>query len=358
MNTASTAQADAPVGAAASVDSPEPLHPREWAMLQTSLTGAQRDALLVVVSAYTGFQLRNGQFYIVESRVAPYLRTTFSTFRNYLTALHELGLLEMLSRSPNQHGPKSVWRMSLDVIRSNGQMVLPLEQTVENRTPEEQTGDVRTVVAEVAVEELEDPIELDSGVQDGGELNDVDEEIVVVTVKSLRDMQAEISSLRRRVRTLDKRVQVLDGRQGGLQGNRAARREATRKERKRGGNEKKENRAGPAVSKPSKLVSAVNGLLVNNFGLTPLTKVEVRRVLEMEADWLRRFPDEDMPDYYSLYAAEQAAEKAERDFTAYMLKVLADSLERGYTERGIPDTETSQRFLEKQGRWPKKESRY
>ena len=55
MNPSSTAQAGAPVGAAVSVDSPEPLHPREWAMLQTSLTGAQRDALLVVVSAYTGF---------------------------------------------------------------------------------------------------------------------------------------------------------------------------------------------------------------------------------------------------------------------------------------------------------------
>ena len=62
-----------------------PMHPRDWVMAQTALSAATRDALSVLVSTYGGLQQRYGKFYIVESRVAPHLRTKFRTFKNYLT---------------------------------------------------------------------------------------------------------------------------------------------------------------------------------------------------------------------------------------------------------------------------------
>ena len=93
-------------------------------MLQTALSNAQHRALMALVHAYAGFQIHNGQFYVVESRVAPYISITFMTFSNYLTDLKDLGLLEMVWRCPNQYGEKSIWRMKLDVVLSSGQLAL------------------------------------------------------------------------------------------------------------------------------------------------------------------------------------------------------------------------------------------
>ena len=95
-------------------------------MLQTALSNAQHRALMALVHAYAGFQLHNGQFYVVESRVSPYISITFRTFSNYLTDLKDLGLLEMLWRCPNQYGEKSIWRMKPDVVLSSGQLALEL----------------------------------------------------------------------------------------------------------------------------------------------------------------------------------------------------------------------------------------
>ena len=268
--------------------------------------------------------------------------------------------MEMLSRSPNQYGPKSVWRMRLDVIRGSGQIALPLVQGVEDQAAgehavEEQTAEEQTEAKEVEVRASAEPGEIDSAVQDADDLIDVDAE-VVVAAKLVRAMQAEIGSLRREVKTLDNTVrELLDANQGGLQGNRAARRKEARRGRRRRGDAKtEEDRAGPVVSVLSELVGAVNGLL-EDFELQPLTEHETRRVLRMEADWHRRFPEQELPCHFALYAAEQAAKKSEKDFTTYMLRVLEDSLTRGYTERGIPSEQSKQRFMKKQGRW---KSRY
>lgn len=108
-----------------------PMHPRDWVMAQTALSAATRDALSVLVSAYGGLQQRNGQFYIVESRVAPHLRTKFRTFKNYLTKLRKLGLLEIIIRGPNQFGPRTVWRMRLDVVRQSRQLALALQDAAQ-----------------------------------------------------------------------------------------------------------------------------------------------------------------------------------------------------------------------------------
>ena len=112
----------------ASAEAAQDLHPREWAARQTALTNAQHRALNAVVQAYTPFQLQYGEFYIVESFVQPYLSIAYRTFRNYLSALNKLGVLELIWRAPNQHGDKSVWRMRLDVVLSAGQMALPIEE--------------------------------------------------------------------------------------------------------------------------------------------------------------------------------------------------------------------------------------
>ena len=110
-----------------------PMHPRDWVMAQTALSAATRDALSVLVSAYGGLQQRNGQFYIVESRVAPHLRTKFRTFKNYLTKLRKLGLLEIIVRGPNQFGPRTTWRMRLDVVRQSRQLALALQDAAQSQ---------------------------------------------------------------------------------------------------------------------------------------------------------------------------------------------------------------------------------
>ena len=71
----------------------------------------------------------------MESFVQPYLSIAYRTFRNYLSALNKLGVLELIWRAPNQHSDKSVWRMRLDVVLSTGQMALPIEE-VEVASPE------------------------------------------------------------------------------------------------------------------------------------------------------------------------------------------------------------------------------
>ena len=82
------APAAAPMGVA-SAEAAQDLHPREWAMLQTALSNAQHRALMALVHAYAGFQIHNGQFYVVEGRVSPYISITFRTFSNYLTDLQK-----------------------------------------------------------------------------------------------------------------------------------------------------------------------------------------------------------------------------------------------------------------------------
>ncbi len=117
-------------GAALQSASMDALHPRDWVMAQTALSGATRDALSVLVAAYGGLQVRNGEFYILRSRVEPLLRTKFVTFKNYLTTLRKLGLLEIVSRGPNQYGPRTIWRMRLDVILSASQLRMNLDDAL------------------------------------------------------------------------------------------------------------------------------------------------------------------------------------------------------------------------------------
>lgn len=71
-------------------------------MAQTALSGATCDTLSVLVAAYGVLQIRNEEFYILRSRVEPLLRTKFVTFKNYPSTLRKLGLLEIVSRGPNQ----------------------------------------------------------------------------------------------------------------------------------------------------------------------------------------------------------------------------------------------------------------
>ncbi len=125
---------------------PKNLHPREWAVTQTGLTNAQRVALIALASGYGGFQRTYGQFYIVEAKVADYLSIKYSTFRNYLTQLRQLGLLELVSRGANQHSEPSYWRMRLEVTCSTGQAQFQMD--IEEPEP----------LNEVAQEDVEDAV--------------------------------------------------------------------------------------------------------------------------------------------------------------------------------------------------------
>ncbi|MDE2688601.1 MAG: hypothetical protein OXI16_14040 [Chloroflexota bacterium] len=125
-------------------------------MAQTALSAATRDALSVLVSAYGGLQQRYGEFYIVESRVTPHLRTAYRTFQNYLTKLRKLGLIEILVRGPNQFGPRTIWRMCLDVVRQKPQLAFDMDggdatEEVETK-PMNPSTDADVVDVKVAIE--------------------------------------------------------------------------------------------------------------------------------------------------------------------------------------------------------------
>ena len=125
-------------GSSATSISSDLMHPRDWVMAQTGLSAAMRDALSVLVAAYGGLQQKNGEFFALESRVEPRLRTSWRTFKNYLTKLRKLGLLEMLARGPNQYGPKTRWRMRLDVFCQSAQMAMNLPMEDETPATEQQ----------------------------------------------------------------------------------------------------------------------------------------------------------------------------------------------------------------------------
>ncbi len=319
----------------------EPLHPREWVSLQTGLTNAQRVALWVLVSAYTGFQLRNGEFYIVESLVARYLSITFATFRNYVTLLHKLGLLTLKERSLNQYCERSIWAMNLDLVLHTGQLPLIGLETLESADDVPADTPDAAVNAEEAAESVSPepsaPVDDELRDDEAAETEKSDEFLSdserAVLDKHLDDpefarlltlpkeaIMSYIRKLNVSVERLQMVLKVL-----GQEGDKPP--EASE------GNRGKETRKATVALRSELLVSVER--VLKEVGARPLREAEVARVAAMEADWRKRHPGE-IPDEFVSYAAEEAARSSERDWVSYMLRVLEDSLQRGFTSRKFP----------------------
>ena len=321
------------------------LHPREWAMLQTALTNAQRVALMALVAAYTGFQLRNGQFYVVESRVSPYISISFSTFRNYLTDLRHLGLLELVWRSPNQHGDRSLWRMRLDVIRSSGQLAMSIDM------PGVDTEEMEPVDMDVShVEAADEP-----GVLEDADAEEADQVAAAGSLRSLtrgprdwadEEYQAAVDAelerllaLRRPVEVIEdevkRRTALSDAAQRELVIRRAEEEQPPRATRRRLEREarKRVSSQGRRPSPTSAFVQRLNEVLSEERE-GGLSRADERKALEVEAAWAERHGDETIPDEVIQMAAEAARERSTKSFAGFMLKVISDEL-KDYAKKGL-----------------------
>ena len=323
----------------------EPEHPSQWAMRQTGLSNAERLALQVLVSAYTGFQRRNDNFFIAESVVGRYLSIAYTTFQNYVTKLNNVGLLELVYRSPNQHS-KSLWRMNFDLIFSVGQLPLVASESVDS-TPaaadQENVG--RPIDAEDAVVEprVENPDTFPFRTRDLPNLTDEEVEDLIAEYKDHPTWEQLMSMTPEEI---DEEATDIAEHWIWWGSHRA-----WRIEMRRSLNEMKQGLRRVHIE--SELVRAINENM-SGLRLPALTPAEATRVAEMEAGWRAKNGDAAVPLEYVTYAAGEAIRSADRDYPSYLLKVLQDSLARGFTSRTVP----RQRGGDWSNRFGVKKSRY
>ncbi len=344
-------------------ETPKNLHPREWAVLQTGLTNAQRVALTALASGYGGFQLEYGEFYIVEARVAEYLSISYRTFRNYLTDLRKLGLLELVSRSPNQYGRRSVWRMRLDVTCRTAQVHLPL--LIED---EASLADAVLEELDPAVEASEDGVESDVDAdweardesEVGSELQIEDEQLresempapsaahlwsdseheAFVNSETERLLSEGIMAIRSEVRVSRAKFE-------------AGRRALELKERRLRAGFRSDVAVGPAPAAPvwdlpraekrrrekaerkaahdTPLLVALKEAL-RARGLAALSRADRRKALKVDREW-RDTHGSYVPDDVTADAVEIADERARTNFAGLVIKVISDRLD-SYTTGG------------------------
>ena len=334
---------------------PEPLLPYQWASYQTGLSNAEHRTLRVLVDVYGGFQARNQSFYIVESLVSDRLHIAFETFRNYITKLHNLGLLTLKYRSPNQHGGRSLWAMNLDVVLTNGQLPLTLPDASETDdaltpggdvsadAPEVGPGPVQELAASVdeqpneQLEFVADHTESEPAFLDVSALSDTEIAAIVeakrddpewkglfsMTVEELAVKMDDVKGLGNRIAVA---TRYADSQENGQVKHKAPRKTPPHE---------------PVVTIQSDLLITFKGV-VEALGVPRLSEAEIARVVEMEARWTRNHPGERTPTKFVQYAADEAARSSRRDSVKYMLKVLEDSLERGFTSRRFPQSGSGQ----------------
>ena len=332
-------------GAALLSASTDALHPRDWVMAQTALSAATRDALSVLVAAYGGLQTRNGEFYILRSRVEPLLRTKFVTFKNYLTTLRKIGLLEIVSRGPNQYGPRTIWCMRLDVVLSASQLRMNLDEALP--------------------EELADT---DARPQDSSPTPkphfiapSPPPSSPVATTKTPADKHVSVSSSEaERSESVDDRVRELERLTKSQE--REIRRLRDNVKRLRLLLSGEDEDSGPRDTSnsdempfrvplesktDSPLIGQINALF-EELDVRPLTDAQRERLLSMEAKWLSRW-QKAVPEHFAEYAAEALKSGTDR-FAGYVLGVLERSIEEGYTVPGAPDNLAGQDFLRRTGK--------
>ncbi len=332
-------------GAALQSVSTDALHPRDWVMAQTALSGATRDALSVLVAAYGGLQIRNGEFYILRSRVEPLLRTKFVTFKNYLTTLRKLGLLEIVSRGPNQYGPRTIWRMRLDVVLCASQLrmdfddALPQEPADTDARPRRTSPlpDPHVIVPSPApsppAAATETPADKHVTVSSSeGERSESVDDRVRELERLTKSQEREI----RRLRGSVKRLRLL------LSG----------EDKESGQNDTAESdEAPPYVQADGKADSPLEvqiNALFEELNVRSLTDTQRERLLSMEVKWINR-RQKPVPKHFAEYAVAEALKSGTDRFAGYVLGVLERSIEEGYTVQGAPDSAAAQGFLHRTG---------
>ncbi len=360
MDTLPPGQAVVSDGAALQSASMDALHPRDWVMAQTALSGATRDALSVLVAAYGGLQIRNGEFYILRSRVEPLLRTKFVTFKNYLTTLRKLGLLEIASRGPNQYGPRTIWRMRLDVVLSASQLRMnfdeahPEELADTDARPQDPspTPSSHSIALSPAPSSPAATTETPAGkhapvLPGGGSRSDSVDDRVRELERLTKSQEREIRRLRDNV----KRLRLLLSEEKEDLG-----------PRDNSNSDETPVRAPVKGKADSPLEGQINALFTE-LEVRPLTEEQRERLLSMEAKWLNRH-QKAIPEHFAEYAVSEALKSGTDRFTGYVLGVLERSIEEGYTVQGAPDSVAAQDFLRRsraspqRQRYAVKKSRY
>lgn len=331
-------------GAALQSASTDALHPRDWVMAQTALSGATRDALSVLVAAYGGLQTRNGEFYILRSRVEPLLRTKFVTFKNYLTTLRKLGLLEIVSRGPNQYGPRTIWRMRLDVVLSASQLRMNFDEA-----PPEELADIdarpqdpsptpnpHSIAPSPAPSSpaatTESPEYKHAPILSGGGNRS---ESVDHRVRELERLTKSQEREIRRLRDNVKRLRLLLSGEDDI-GHRDTSSSAETPLRT------------PVKGKPDSPLEGQINALFKELDVRTLTGAQRERLISMEAKWLSRW-QKAVPEHFAVYAVAEALKSGTDRFAGYVLGVLERSIEEGYTVQGSPDDANAQDFLRRTG---------
>lgn len=331
-------------GAALQSASTDALHPRDWVMAQTALSGATRDALSVLVAAYGGLQIRNGEFYILRSRVEPLLRTKFVTFKNYLTTLRKLGLLEIVSRGPNQYGPRTIWRMRLDVVLSASQLRMNFDEA-----PPEELADIEARPQDpsptpnphsIAPSPAPSSPAGTTGspaykhapvLSGGGNRSESVDDRVRELERLTKSQEREIRRLRDNV----KRLRLLLSGEDDI-GHRDTSSSAETPLR------------APVKGKPDSPLEGQINALFKELDVRTLTGAQRERLISMEAKWLSRW-QKAVPEHFAVYAVAEALKSGTDRFAGYVLGVLERSIEEGYTVQGSPDDANAQDFLRRTG---------
>ena len=341
MDTLPPEQVVASDAAASQSASTDALHPRDWVMAQTALSGATRDALSVLVAAYGGLQIRNGEFYILRSRVEPLLRTKFVTFKNYLTTLRKLGLLEIVTRGPNQYGPRTIWRMRLDVVLSASQLrmdldeVLPEELADADARPQHSSpipnshsvapSPAASSPAATTNTPADEPVPAHS--YEGNRSESVDDRVRELE-RLTKSQEREIRRLRDNVKRLRLLLSGQDEDNGHL---------------RTPNSDEAPLRAPVEANADSPLEGQLNALF-EELEVRPLTGAQRERLHSMEAKWLGRW-QKAVPKHFAEYAVAEALKSGTDRFAGYVLGVLERSIGEGYTVQGAPDSAAGQDFL-------------
>ena len=324
----------------------EAMHPRDWVMAQTGLSAATRDALSVLVSAYGGLQVRDGEFYVLQSRVEPHLRTGFRTFKNYLSKLHKVGLLEILSRGPNQYGPKTIWRMRLDVFCRSAQMAMNLDAATDSLDGEREVESAGAKDGDAPPRKATGPGVRTTQRSVSGmiPIQDVNvqlrllEEKYVRRVTELEDIVVEQGQT---IAGLIEEVRILNG----------------------GAQEAGEDscgslEAGLAGSRPAehwqlKLVDAVSKTL-EEIQKEPLSQHQKKRLRRAERAWRSSHEGAPVPNSFISYAVDEAYEKKVRRFPGYVVSIIERRVREADVSEIVTDGEDTavQSYLRRKGLMP------
>ena len=322
----------------------EAMHPRDWVMAQTGLSAATRDALSVLVSAYGGLQMRDGEFYVLQSRVEPHLRTGYRTFKNYLSKLHKLGLLEILVRGPNQYGPKTMWRMRLDVFCRSPQMAMNMDALPASPEVEVVSGDSEDGGAasrKVAGAGVRTAQRSASGMVP---IEDVNVQLRLLEEKYMSrvtELEGIVVEQGQTIAGLMEEVRILKG-------------DARETGEDSGGG----TTAGDAGPRPAerwqlKLVDAVSKTL-EEIQKKPLSQNQKKRLRRAERAWRSSHDGEPVPDAFISYAVDEAYQKKVRRFPGYIVSILERRVRESDVSEILTDAENTavKSYLRRKGLIP------